>query len=91
VIIVDDGIATGHTVLAAIHHVRRKNPAKIIVAIPVATHEAVQKIKASADQLIILYQPDFFTGISAFYDDFKQLTNEEAAACFGDCLRKTVG
>lgn len=82
IVIVDDGIATGHTLLAAIQHMRKKRPAKIIVAIPVAPHDAVLKLENAADEVIVLYEPGFFSGISAFYDEFSQLTTEEAAAYF---------
>jgi predicted phosphoribosyltransferase len=82
IIIVDDGIATGHSIMAAIQQIRKKHPAKIIIAIPVAPLDAIRKIKTSADEVVVLCQPEYFTGISAFYDDFKQLTTEEAAAYF---------
>jgi len=88
IIIVDDGIATGHTIIAAIHHIRKKNPVKIIVTIPVAPHDAVLKLEKFADEVIVLHQPDFFTGISAFYEEFKQLTTEEAALYFKNHLHQ---
>jgi predicted phosphoribosyltransferase len=79
-LIVDDGIATGHTLLAGIQQIRKKQPAKIIVAIPVAPPDAIKNITKRADEIVVLHQPEYFTGISAFYEDFKQLTTEEAAA-----------
>ncbi|MFN5335319.1 MAG: phosphoribosyltransferase [Bacteroidota bacterium] len=82
IIIVDDGIATGHTLLAAIRHLRKKDPVKIIVAIPVAPHDAVVKLEDAADDVIVLYQPEYFSGISAFYEEFDQLATEEVAAFF---------
>jgi putative phosphoribosyl transferase len=88
IIIVDDGIATGHTILAAIQHLRKKKPAKIIVAIPVAPHDAVLKLENAADKVIVLYQPEFFTGISSFYEEFDQLTTEQAALYFKNHLHQ---
>jgi putative phosphoribosyl transferase len=88
IVIVDDGIATGHTLLAAIQHLRKKKPAKIIVAIPVAPHDAVLKLENAADEVIVLYQPGFFTGISAFYEEFEQLTTEQAALYFKNHLHQ---
>ena len=82
IIIVDDGIATGHTLLAGIQQIRKKQPAKIIVAIPVAPPDAIKNITKRADEIVVLHQPEYFTGISAFYEDFKQLTTEEAATYF---------
>jgi predicted phosphoribosyltransferase len=79
IIVVDDGIATGHTILAAIQLLRRKLPAKIIIAIPVAPDDAIDKLRGAADEVIITYQPEYFTGISSFYTDFTQLKDEEVA------------
>jgi putative phosphoribosyl transferase len=82
IILVDDGIATGSTMLTAIRFLRKKNPSRILVAIPVAPHDAVRHIEALADEVIILHQPYFFTGISAFYDEFPQLSNDELGHYF---------
>lgn len=77
IILVDDGIATGHTISAAIRLLRKKMPAKIIVAIPVAPYDAIDKVSALADEVIVVYTPDLFTGISSFYEDFTQLQDED--------------
>jgi putative phosphoribosyl transferase len=82
IILVDDGIATGSTMLTAIRFLRKKIPFRIIVAIPVAPHDAVRHIEEMADEVIILHQPYFFTGISAFYDEFPQLSNDELGHYF---------
>ena len=76
-LLIDDGIATGHTILAGIHLLRKKNPAKIIVATPVAPEDAIQKLNSVADEVVVLYIPEFFTGISGFYSDFTQLEDED--------------
>ncbi len=78
VIIVDDGVAMGSTMLAAIAFVRQERPKKIIVAIPVGSAEAVAKLKQKADEVICLHTPEFFYAIGAFYREFPQVEDEEA-------------
>jgi len=77
VIIVDDGIATGLTVRAAIKSVKEKNAKKVIVAVPVSAQDSLKIIKKEADQIICLDAPLFFGAVGAFYDDFGQTTDEE--------------
>ncbi len=77
VIIVDDGIATGATMLAAIASIRKKNPLEIVVAIPVAPAETLKKIKEYADEIVCLYTPEPFFAIGQFYEKFEQLEDEE--------------
>jgi putative phosphoribosyl transferase len=76
-ILVDDGIATGHTIIAAIKILRKKMPKKIIVAVPVAPEDVIKTLNAIADDVIVLYHPEWFTGIGSVYEDFTQLTDEE--------------
>ena len=77
VIIVDDGIATGNTMLASIKLVRTKHPHKIVVAVPVAPSRTEQKILDAVDDFICVYVPDEFFGVGQFYRDFSQVTDEE--------------
>jgi len=77
VIIVDDGVATGNTVLAAIRVMRKKNAGKIVVAVPVASPDSADRIRKQADELICLYTPDDFMGVGQFYSDFAQVSDEE--------------
>lgn len=77
VIIVDDGIATGSTMLAAIRAVRTQTPAKIIVAAPVASPRAVELLEPEADEIVVLDTPEEFYAISQFYEDFPQVTDDE--------------
>jgi predicted phosphoribosyltransferase len=77
VIIVDDGIATGATMLAAIASIRKKKPLKIIAAIPVAPPESLEKIKEYADEIVCLQTPEPFFAIGQFYERFEQLEDEE--------------
>jgi len=77
VIIVDDGIATGNTMLASIKLIRTKHPRKIVVAVPVAPSRTERKILEAADDFICVYTPDEFFGVGQFYRDFSQVTDEE--------------
>ena len=77
VIIVDDGIATGNTILSTIQVLRKSNPGKIIIAVPVAAQSAVDKISRVADEVITVITPHIFQGVGAFYKDFSQVSDEE--------------
>lgn len=76
-IVVDDGMATGHTVLAAIRAVRKEKPKKIIVAVPVSSLQAADLVRAESDELICLETPDYFMAVGDFYRNFQQLTDED--------------
>lgn len=80
VIIVDDGIATGATVRAALVAVRRGQPGKLVVAVPVASREAVEMLRDHADQVIALEAPEDFGAIGYFYADFTQIDDAEVGA-----------
>jgi len=84
-IIVDDGIATGTTVRAALRAVRRQNPARLILAVPVAPRETVQALRDEVDQIVCLEQPHPFHAIGMHYDDFHQLEDDEVIAAL-DCV-----
>lgn len=84
VIIVDDGIATGHTILSSIKMLRLKKPKKIVVAVPVAPPDTVEKIKKQVDELICLYTPTPFVGVGLHYMDFTQVTDEEVMRLLRD-------
>lgn len=77
VILVDDGIATGATMKAAIQSVRRHKPSSIIVAVPVAPPDTVEELKKEVDKLVcpIVFEP--FFAIGQFYEDFNQVSDEE--------------
>ena len=76
IIIVDDGVATGNTILSAIKMLRKRNPDKIVVAIPVAPWEAAEKIRSQVDDFICLYTPQPFIGVGTHYTDFTQVSDE---------------
>lgn len=77
VIIVDDGIATGSTMIAAVLGVREQNPQKVVVAVGVAPPETIEKIKNIADEVICLETPEFFGAVGAFFEDFRQVNDKE--------------
>lgn len=77
VIIVDDGIATGNTLLAAIRLLRKSKPDKIIVAVPVASNSAVEKISKEADEVITIIVPYDFHGVGQFYESFETVNDDE--------------
>jgi predicted phosphoribosyltransferase len=80
VIIVDDGIATGATTLAAIRAVRAVQPSKLVLAVPVAPPEAIKRLRSEVDALICLETPHLFGAIGFFYRDFEQVSDEEVCA-----------
>ncbi len=80
VIVVDDGVATGRTILATLEMLRRKNPRKLVVAVPVSSREAAERIKKVVDEFICLHTPTPFYGVGRFYKDFSQTTDEEVIA-----------
>jgi predicted phosphoribosyltransferase len=77
VILVDDGLATGATMLAAIAALRKKAPAKIVVAVPVCPPETRGEIERVADETVALFAPDWFRGVGQFYDNFVQISDDE--------------
>lgn len=77
-IIVDDGIATGLTTIAACRYLRAKGPAKIILAVPVGAPDSIRKLEKEVDALICLDLPEEFYAVGAFYQDFPQVSDEEA-------------
>lgn len=81
VILIDDGIATGNTLIATIRILKNEKPARIIVAAPVVSKSAAQKVMEEADELISILIPEKFFGVGAFYADFTQVTDEEVIDC----------
>jgi putative phosphoribosyl transferase len=76
-IVIDDGIATGGSVRAALRGVRRSNPRRLILAVPVAPPETVESLQPEVDELVCLSMPVFFHAVGQFYEDFRQTTDEE--------------
>ncbi len=91
VIVVDDGIATGNTLRAAIRILRKNRPAKIVVAAPVVARSTALKLQQEADELVALLIPETFGSVGTFYRDFRQVEDEEVLACLSqlNALGKT--
>lgn len=77
VILVDDGIATGATVRAALRATRARGPAKLVLAVPVAAPDALEALRSEADATVCLSTPEDFLGVGQFYEDFRQVSDEE--------------
>lgn len=77
VILVDDGLATGSTMRAAVRALRQQKPACIIVAVPVAAASTCQELGQEVDRIICATTPEPFYGVGQWYDDFSQTTDEE--------------
>ncbi len=84
VILVDDGIATGTTMRAALLALRKRSPGHIIVAVPVAPHGTHAMLSGDVDHIVCLVQPPWFEAISQCYEDFHQLADAEVIACLDD-------
>jgi predicted phosphoribosyltransferase len=80
VIVTDDGLATGSTMLAALHALRAKNPSELICAVPVAPPDTLEKVRSNADRVVCLSTPINFRAVAQFYMDFPQVTDEEVIA-----------
>lgn len=88
VIVVDDGIATGVTVRAALRAIRQKGPATLVLAIPVGSADAIFSLEDECDEVICLAMPQPFYAVGAYYEDFTQTTDEEVRELLG--ARETV-
>nr|WP_315133888.1 phosphoribosyltransferase family protein [uncultured Flavobacterium sp.] len=83
VIVVDDGIATGNTLLASISMLRKKEPAKIIVAVPVLPADVIPIFQRNADEFVYLIAAKYFRGVGGFYEQFDQVEDEEVIRMLG--------
>ena len=79
-IVVDDGIATGTTMRAALKALRRRHRARLVLAVPVAPHDTVEALRAEVDDLVCLVEPDPFHAIGLHYEDFHQVSDAEVLA-----------
>lgn len=83
VIIIDDGIVTGHTMLAAIMSARKNGAKKVVVAVPVLAQDSIGKIKNKSDELIYLNAPAFFSSVDSFYDSYNRVEDDEIKKILG--------
>lgn len=80
VIVVDDGLATGSTMIAALHALRRQQPARLVCAVPVAPPDTAAKVAANCDEFVCLETPEHFQAVGQFYRHFPQVEDEEVIA-----------
>jgi len=77
VLLIDDGLTTGASMLTAIAAFRRKEPERIVVAVPVAPPDTCAALRESADDIVCLLTPEPFSGVGVWYDNFAQLSDED--------------
>lgn len=80
VVLVDDGLATGATVLAAVRAVRAGSPGRVVVAVPVGSPQACERVAEVADDVVCLHAPSSFGAVGAHYLDFRQTTDDQVRA-----------
>lgn len=80
VIVVDDGLATGETMIAALHAVRSRKPSRLVCAVPVAAPDSLRRVAPYADEVVCLHTPANFHAVGQFYASFSQVEDEEAVA-----------
>lgn len=83
VIVVDDGLATGASMIAALHAVRARRPAHLVCAVAVAAPDSLRKVRAHADETVCLAAPTGFQAVGQYYLDFRQVEDDEVAAILG--------
>ena len=86
VIVIDDGLATGATMISALHGLRAKKPARLICAIPVSPPETLKRVAEMADEVVCLQAPEYFQAVGQFYQSFSQVEDDEVI----DILRHSV-
>jgi predicted phosphoribosyltransferase len=90
VILVDDGVATGATMHAAVLATRRLQPQRIIVAAPTGAIDSLERLEKVADQVVVLETPEPYYAVGAWYAAFPQLRDEEVVACLAAAARRTA-
>jgi predicted phosphoribosyltransferase len=88
VIIVDDGMATGNSMRAAVQSVKKRGPREVVVAVPVAPQEAVTELSREGTKVVCLEQPRFFFAIGEFYKDFEQVEDSEVRELLQSAWKK---
>ncbi len=88
VIVVDDGLATGATMISALHALRARNPARLIAAVPVSPPDTLRKVERLADETICLEAPESFMAVGQFYKEFPQVDDSEVMAILDAAAHK---
>jgi predicted phosphoribosyltransferase len=79
VIVVDDGLATGSTMIAALHAARARGPGRLVCAVPVAAPDSLERVRPFADEVVCLEAPEWFAAVGQFYEEFRQVEDDEVA------------
>jgi putative phosphoribosyl transferase len=90
VIVVDDGIATGASVRAALRGVRRASPQRLVLAVPVAPPDTIESLRPEVDDVVCLSTPALFHAVGQFYEDFTQTTDEQVIELLEAARRRTL-
>ncbi|WP_030543427.1 phosphoribosyltransferase [Streptomyces albus] len=85
-VVVDDGLATGSTARVALRAVRRRKPARLVLAVPVGSPQAVAALSREADDIVCMWQPPYFQAVGQFYDDFAQTRDDEVVAILRESM-----
>jgi predicted phosphoribosyltransferase len=91
VIVVDDGLATGATMMAALHAVRQQHPARLVCAVPVAAPASLAEVRRYADEVVCLQAPASFSAVGEHYRDFAQVDDAEVVACLEEAAAHAAG
>jgi putative phosphoribosyl transferase len=91
VILVDDGMATGANMRAAVSAVGKQNPLRVIVAVPVGSQEACENLKRLADVVVCLQAPELFFGVGQAYEEFEQTGDDEVLSLLEESKRRHFG
>jgi len=91
VIVVDDGLATGATMIAALHAARSKQPERLVCAVPVAAPESLERVRPYADEMVCLEAPEPFIAVGRFYRAFPQVEDEEVVTLLEESPKSLAG
>ncbi|MFF0223974.1 phosphoribosyltransferase [Streptomyces sp. NPDC004629] len=91
VVLVDDGLATGATARAALRHLRRLEPTRLILAVPVCAPETATEMRSEADDVVCLQRPSDFRAVGLWYDDFEQVSDDEVIRLLDELRISTSG
>ena len=86
-VLVDDGLATGSTMRAAVAALRQLGPARVVIAVPVAAASTCQELRAEVDDVVCVATPEPFVAVGRFYEDFSQTSDEEVSALLADARK----
>jgi predicted phosphoribosyltransferase len=91
VIVIDDGLATGATMRAALRALRGRNPKRLVLAVPVAPSDTLEAMRSEADDIVCIEEHMFFGAIGAYYDDFRQVSDVELVTILARFPPRTEG